>query len=72
MKNFEEYLNTLHAEQYTGVDDDMPEDFNSWLEQFDVNDILQMVKDYEWNYAREKAGKDYAVEVNQVIRKALV
>ncbi len=60
MKNFEEYLNTLHAEQYEGLDDEMPEDFNNWLEQFDVNDILQMVKDYEWNYSHT-AGIEVAV-----------
>lgn len=56
MKNFEEYLKTMHAEQYTGTDDNMPDDFNNRLEQFDVNDILQMVKDYEWNYSHV-AGK---------------
>lgn len=58
MKNFEDYLQTMHGEQYEGLDDDMPEDYNNWLEQWDVMDILQFVKDYEWNYARQKAGKD--------------
>jgi hypothetical protein len=57
MNNFEEYLEGMHADDYTGTDDDMPEDFNHWLEDFDVNDILQMVKDYEWNYSHV-AGKD--------------
>ena len=28
-----EYLQDLHAEQYTGTDDDMPDDFDNWLEQ---------------------------------------
>ena len=58
MKNFEEYLKTLHAEQYEGVDDDMPDDYEHWLMKFDTNDILKMIKDYEWNYARPIAGKD--------------
>ena len=57
MKNFEEYLNTLHAEGYHGTDDDMPEDFNNWLGGLEVYEILEMVKDYEWNYSHT-AGKD--------------
>lgn len=57
MKNFEEYLQAMHAEHYHGVDDDMSNDFDVWLEKFDVNDMLEMVKDYEWNYSHT-AGKD--------------
>jgi predicted Zn-dependent peptidase len=44
---FEDYLQQVHASQYTGTDDDMPDDFERWLEQFDANDILEMVKEYE-------------------------
>ena len=44
---FEDYLQQVHATQYTGTDDNMPDDFNKWLEQFDANDILEMVKKYE-------------------------
>ena len=44
---FEEYLKELHAEQYHGVDDDMPDDFNNWLEQFDTTALMEFVKDYE-------------------------
>lgn len=47
MKNFEEYLQQLHAESYIGTDDDMPEAFEAWLEQFDVAEILEMVAKYE-------------------------
>ena len=47
-KTFTEYLNSLHAnERPYLLDDDMPDDFNNWLEQFDVNDILEMVGQYE-------------------------
>jgi hypothetical protein len=47
MKTFDYYLQELHSKQYEGIDDDMPEDFNNWLGQFDVNDILEFVKDWE-------------------------
>ena len=49
MKTFEQYLETLHAKNYHGVDDDMPEDYFNWLQQFDVNDILEIVKIWEKN-----------------------
>lgn len=35
MKTFEQFLQEQHAKQYMGTDDDMPDDFNNWLEQFD-------------------------------------
>lgn len=47
MKTFENYLQELHAKDYEGYDDDMPDAFNTWLEQFDVNDILDLVAKYE-------------------------
>jgi len=28
---FEDFLKEKHAEDYIGVDDDMPDDFESWL-----------------------------------------
>ncbi len=49
MKTFENYLQDLHAKDYHGTDDDMPDDFERWLEQFDVADILDMVARYEKN-----------------------
>ena len=29
---FEEYLQNKHAAQYQGLDDEMPDNFNEWLE----------------------------------------
>ena len=46
MKTFEQYLNELHAEQYHGLDDDMPEDFNDWLEQFDATAMMGLAESY--------------------------
>lgn len=30
-KDFEDFLQEKHAEQYVGTDDNMPDDFNRWL-----------------------------------------
>lgn len=43
MKNntFEDYLQEKHAEQYQGLDDEMGEDFTDWLEDLDVNTLVE-------------------------------
>lgn len=44
--DFEEFLQTKHAEQYRGTDDLMPEDYNEWLCELDVDTIIQYAE--EW------------------------
>ena len=46
-KTFEDYLKNIHSEGYMGTDDDMPDAFEKWLEQFDVANILELVAKYE-------------------------
>lgn len=46
-KTFENYLRELHAKDYTGTDDDMSDDYEAWLSEFDVNNILELVNIYE-------------------------
>lgn len=41
-KTFEEYLKERHAEHYMGTDDDMPENFEHWLEGLQINGIIEM------------------------------
>lgn len=36
MKTFEEYLKQKHAETYMGTDDDMPESFEHYLDNYGV------------------------------------
>ena len=31
MKDFETYLQDKHADQYNGLDDEMPENFDDWI-----------------------------------------
>lgn len=44
---FEEYLQTKHAEQYRGVDDDMPDDFERWLCDLGIEEIVKYAE--KWN-----------------------
>lgn len=40
-QTFEDYLKDIHAEDYHGTDDDMPDDFERWLENLDNNDLME-------------------------------
>ena len=40
LKDFESFLVDRHAEQYTGLDDEMPDDYERWLSELDANDFL--------------------------------
>lgn len=48
MKNaelFTEYLKEIHANNYSGTDDDMPEDFENWLSEKDAADLLELANE---------------------------
>lgn len=46
--NFQDFLQKAHMLERPGVlDDDLPDDFDAWLESKDVNDILVYVEEYE-------------------------
>lgn len=44
--DFEEYLIDKHAEQYEGLDDDMPDNYSEWLCELDVDVVIRWAN--EW------------------------
>ena len=40
-KSFESYLIDKHADSYVGLDDEMPDDFNWWLENLEPEDYYK-------------------------------
>ena len=38
--SFINYLMERHADQYIGLDDDMPDDYNDWIDQLDVQEVI--------------------------------
>jgi len=42
----EKYLQTIHADQYTGLDDEMPDAFDNWLSELDVDDWIVLAEGY--------------------------
>ena len=43
---FEDYLKTLHADQYTGTDDNMSDDFEIWISDLDTDELIQYADDF--------------------------
>jgi hypothetical protein len=39
-KPFEDYLRDIHAVDYTGLDDDMPDHFDNWISQLENEELL--------------------------------
>lgn len=37
---FEDYLKEIHAREYMGTDDNMPDAFDGWLENVQVGDLI--------------------------------
>jgi hypothetical protein len=42
----ENYLKDIHAENYTGTDDDMPDAFDSWIQDLDVDTLIAYADEY--------------------------
>jgi len=54
---FEEYLQEVHAKEYIGTDDDMPDAFNDWLIELGSDSFLQYAE--EWKN-RDKCNECFA------------
>ena len=51
--DFEDFLATKHAEQAVGVlDDDMPDDFNAWMENIDQEELIKFANQYACEYGK--------------------
>ncbi len=66
-KDFESFLIDKHAEQYDGLDDEMPDACSEWIAELDVDTLIA----YADVYASEKAIKavNKAIESMKVIFK---
>ena len=41
IKTFEDFLSDEHAKQYSGLDDDMVDNFDNWVANLDVNNVIE-------------------------------
>jgi hypothetical protein len=44
--DFERYLVDKHADQYQGLDDEMGENFNEWLEDMGPDEMITLANKY--------------------------
>ena len=54
---FEQYLQEIHAKDYHGLDDDMPDSFNAWVSELDAGEMKEYEK--EWS---DEIDKGFALE----------
>lgn len=51
----EEYLQQIHAENYTGTDDDMPDSFEAYLANLSVDEWIKLSDKYAEHLAKNTA-----------------
>lgn len=47
--NMEKYLQEKHAETYIGIDDNMPDDFDRWLLEIEVEEWILLADRFKNN-----------------------
>ena len=45
-EHFIDYLAEIHAENYAGLDDDMPDQFEMWCEELGWEELMQYADDW--------------------------
>jgi len=43
---FEQYLQEVHAKNYHGTDDDMPDNLDSWLTDLQIDDVIAYAENW--------------------------
>lgn len=51
--NFERFLQDKHADQYQGLDDEMPDNFTEWLCDLDPQGLIDYAE--EWHKSMDKS-----------------
>lgn len=60
--DFNNFLMDKHAEDYQGVDDDMPDDFENWLSQLNTDDIIKYADEYGEEQEEKYFRKDFYIQ----------
>ena len=46
MDKFETFMIDKHAEQYQGLDDEMPDDYNEWLQSLSHDEVCEYIGEF--------------------------
>ena len=69
MNKFEDFLKDKHAEDYHGTDDDMPDAFDGWVSELDVDELIEYAN--EFAKVREDLLRD-AIDVMRMINNSVL
>ena len=72
MKNqdFQDYLYNLHADQYEGLDDEMPDDYENWISDSDPEDLISYANKFSKSQYWE-GYKNGLTRCQEIIRKKI-
>ncbi len=51
-QTFTEFLMDIHATQYAGLDDEMPDDWEQWLSDLDVDELINYADKHAQNTSK--------------------
>ena len=61
MKTFEDFLKDWHAKYYTGTDDNMPDAYEGWLEDLEIDTWISLGQ--LWGREQDLCGFNRAKEI---------
>ena len=53
-ETFEQYLQEIHAKDYHGLDDDMPDAYNAWVSELDAGEMREYAEEWGEELDEEK------------------
>lgn len=51
-QTFDDFLQDIHAEHYQGIDDDMYDDYETWLADQDTQEIIDWAQEWGDNLTK--------------------
>ena len=48
-QTFEDFLKDKHSENYTGTDDDMPDNYENWLSSLEIDEWIDLGNKFKNN-----------------------
>lgn len=62
---FEQYLQDQHSKHYMGTDDDMSDNFDKWLQEMDVTELVELAE----NWSVDERLREYQAGATSILDK---
>ena len=67
---FEEYLKDIHSKHYMGTDDDMSDNFDTWLSKLETSELIYYADDFK-NLAEQSLVERAKSEIKDTYRRTI-